>query len=115
MPDPVVELTHAVTIDASPEQVWPWLVQLGHGRAGFYSDSRFWDRSVDWYDRVLSRERTGKPASRRSPPRHLRRGQRWLSAERAGAGEDPGRAAHAAAVRAVALPGVCRADRAVLG
>ncbi len=29
--------TRAVTIDAPPEQVWPWIVQIGQGRAGFYS------------------------------------------------------------------------------
>jgi hypothetical protein len=29
--------THAITIDASPASVWPWLVQLGQGRGGFYS------------------------------------------------------------------------------
>ena len=32
--------TMAVTIDVPPEQVWPWLVQLGGDRAGWYS----WDR-----------------------------------------------------------------------
>jgi hypothetical protein len=32
--------TMAVTIDASPGQVWPWLVQLGGDRGGWYS----WDR-----------------------------------------------------------------------
>jgi proline iminopeptidase len=32
--------TMAVTIDASPAQVWPWLLQLGSGRGGWYS----WDR-----------------------------------------------------------------------
>ena len=32
--------TMAVTIDAPPDQVWPWLVQLGGDRAGWYS----WDR-----------------------------------------------------------------------
>ncbi|MDE3086442.1 MAG: hypothetical protein KGJ77_06715 [Acidobacteriota bacterium] len=31
--------TMAVTIDAPPEQVWPWLVQMGWDRAGWYS----WD------------------------------------------------------------------------
>ncbi len=31
----VVE-TRAVEIDAPPEQVWPWLVQLGYGRGGWY-------------------------------------------------------------------------------
>lgn len=30
--------TRAITIDASPDAVWPWLVQVGAGRAGFYSN-----------------------------------------------------------------------------
>ena len=29
--------TRAVSIAAPPERVWPWLVQMGHSRAGFYS------------------------------------------------------------------------------
>lgn len=29
--------TRAITIDASPEYVWPWLVQIGSGRAGWYA------------------------------------------------------------------------------
>jgi hypothetical protein len=37
VPQPQVESTHAVTIDAPPEAVWPWLVQIGQQRAGFYS------------------------------------------------------------------------------
>lgn len=40
IPDGVRSATMAVTIDAPPEQVWPWLVQLGHDRGGWYS----WDR-----------------------------------------------------------------------
>jgi hypothetical protein len=32
--------TMAITIDAPPSEVWPWLVQMGCDRAGFYS----WDR-----------------------------------------------------------------------
>jgi hypothetical protein len=32
--------TMAVTIDALPDQVWPWLVQMGGDRGGWYS----WDR-----------------------------------------------------------------------
>jgi hypothetical protein len=32
--------TRAVTIRAPVEQVWPWLVQLGQGRGGFYSYDR---------------------------------------------------------------------------
>lgn len=29
--------THAITINAPPEDVWPWVVQIGQGRGGFYS------------------------------------------------------------------------------
>ncbi|HWD43867.1 MAG TPA: SRPBCC family protein [Actinomycetota bacterium] len=32
--------TRAITIDAPPHQVWPWLVQIGSGRAGWYSYDR---------------------------------------------------------------------------
>lgn len=35
--DPHFAPTRAMTIDAAPEAVWPWLVQIGYGRAGFYS------------------------------------------------------------------------------
>jgi hypothetical protein len=30
--------TRAITINAPPPAVWPWLVQVGYGRAGFYSN-----------------------------------------------------------------------------
>ncbi|HET8989366.1 MAG TPA: SRPBCC family protein [Humibacillus sp.] len=32
--------TRAITIAATPDQVWPWLAQLGQGRGGFYSYDR---------------------------------------------------------------------------
>ena len=32
--------TRGITIDAPPEAVWPWLVQMGYGRAGWYSYDR---------------------------------------------------------------------------
>jgi hypothetical protein len=34
------QATRAITIDAPPDGVWPWLVQVGFGRAGFYSYDR---------------------------------------------------------------------------
>jgi hypothetical protein len=34
--------TRAITIEAQPHDIWPWLVQLGYGRAGWYS--------YDWID-----------------------------------------------------------------
>jgi hypothetical protein len=30
-------VTHGITIAAPPEAIWPWLVQMGGGRAGWYS------------------------------------------------------------------------------
>jgi proline iminopeptidase len=40
IPDGTRASTMAATIAAPPEQVWPWLVQMGWDRAGWYS----WDR-----------------------------------------------------------------------
>jgi proline iminopeptidase len=37
VPDAVHQSTMAATIAAPPEEVWPWLVQMGCGRAGWYS------------------------------------------------------------------------------
>jgi hypothetical protein len=37
VPEPSFSATRAITIDAPPSTVWPWLVQIGFGRAGFYS------------------------------------------------------------------------------
>ena len=53
---PLLEITRAVTINAPAERIWRWLTQIGQGRAGFYSDSPWWDAAVDFYYRVLSRE-----------------------------------------------------------
>ena len=39
IPEAIFASTHAITIDAPPEQVWPWIAQMGAGRAGWYS----WD------------------------------------------------------------------------
>jgi hypothetical protein len=46
--DPADEIQHAVTIDAPPDAVWPWLAQLGQDRAGFYS--------YDWLERAIGAE-----------------------------------------------------------
>ncbi len=45
VPNPVVVTNHAITIDAPPEDVWPWVVQMGWGRAGWYT--------ARWVDRLL--------------------------------------------------------------
>ncbi|SDS01487.1 SRPBCC family protein [Actinopolymorpha singaporensis] len=37
IPDADGQLTQEVIVDARPTTIWPWLVQMGTGRAGFYS------------------------------------------------------------------------------
>ena len=37
VPNAPVSDTRAITIDAPPSAVWPWLVQMGFGRGGWYS------------------------------------------------------------------------------
>ena len=63
--------TMATTLPASPERIWPWLVQMGGERAGFYS----WDRL----------DHGGKPSADRIVPewQSLQVGQR-LNAEPTG-------------------------------
>jgi hypothetical protein len=46
--------TRAITVDASPEVVFPWLLQIGYGRGGWYS--------YDWIDN------DGKPSIERIDP-----------------------------------------------
>ena len=41
---PTFNATRAVTIQARPEEIWPWLVQIGCKRAGWYS--------YDWIDNL---------------------------------------------------------------
>ena len=37
VPDPAIDSTWSVTIDAPADEVWPWLAQIGQDRGGFYS------------------------------------------------------------------------------
>lgn len=43
--DPTYAATLAVTVDARPEDIWPWLLQMGYRRGGLYS--------YDWLDRLF--------------------------------------------------------------
>jgi hypothetical protein len=40
VPDATYVTTRAITVQAPAEAIWPWLVQLGQGRAGFYTYDR---------------------------------------------------------------------------
>lgn len=45
VPNPHYTTQHAITVRATPEYVWPWLVQLGQDRGGFYS--------YDWLEQLV--------------------------------------------------------------
>jgi hypothetical protein len=45
--------TRAITIDAPAQAVWPWLVQVGFGKAGFYSDDLLDNVAHPSSDRIL--------------------------------------------------------------
>jgi hypothetical protein len=59
---PTFNATRALTVTARPADIWPWLLQLGSKRAGFYS--------YDW------RDNTGIPSAEYILPefQHLSRG-----------------------------------------
>ena len=44
---PTTVWNRGITIEATPSEVWPWLVQMGYGRAGFYVP--------EWVDRLVWR------------------------------------------------------------
>jgi hypothetical protein len=56
--DPQASTTHAITIDAPPARVWPWLVQMGWGRGQWYT--------ARWVDRLLFPD--NRPSAERLVP-----------------------------------------------
>ena len=46
VPDPNAIETRGITIDAPPDRVWPWLMQMGFGKAGWYSYDRLDQRGA---------------------------------------------------------------------
>jgi hypothetical protein len=53
VPDARAQLTHAVTIDAAPADVWPWLLQMGCQRGGWYSWDRLDNAGVRSAERII--------------------------------------------------------------
>jgi len=53
MPHPTFNATRGTTIYAAPAHIWPWLVQMGYHRAGFYSYDRLDNGGVRSADSIL--------------------------------------------------------------
>jgi hypothetical protein len=53
VPNPSFNATRAITVDAPPELVWPWIVQMGYRRAGFYTYALLDNAGYDSADRIL--------------------------------------------------------------
>ena len=54
IPKPTASLTQAITLHCTADRIWPWLAQMGAGRAGWYS-----------YDAI---DNGGKPSAERIVP-----------------------------------------------
>ena len=68
LPEPTCSWTMGVVVDAPPQHIWPWLVQIGYQRGGLYS--------YDWLDQVFGY--LDRPSATRILPefQHLAAGDR---------------------------------------
>jgi hypothetical protein len=70
--------TMATTLPAPPEKVWPWLVQMGGERAGFYSWDRLDHGGKPSADRIVPERQSLEVGQRlNSEPS----GQNWMTVE----------------------------------
>jgi hypothetical protein len=51
--NPTFNATRAVTIKASPEDIWPWIIQIGYKKAGFYSYDILDNDGVESAERII--------------------------------------------------------------
>ena len=51
--NPTFNATRAVTIQAQPEEIWPWIVQYGYKKGGMYCYDWFDNDGVPSADRIL--------------------------------------------------------------
>jgi hypothetical protein len=51
--NPTFNATRAVMIEATPDEIWPWIVQIGYRRAGFYSYDFLDNDGIPSAERIL--------------------------------------------------------------
>src|SRR4051794_519863 len=49
VPEPVCETTYDIAIHATAAEIWPWLVQAGYHRGGWYTEAHWYA----WIERQL--------------------------------------------------------------
>lgn len=54
IPNPRKIITNSIIIKAPPEKIWPWLIQLGSGRAGWYSYDKIDNGGVPSARKIIS-------------------------------------------------------------
>ena len=54
VPHPSFNATRAVTVEALPEEIWPWIVQMGYRRAGFYSYDRLDNHGIPSAEEIVA-------------------------------------------------------------
>ncbi|UCC79835.1 MAG: hypothetical protein JSW64_00340 [Candidatus Zixiibacteriota bacterium] len=51
--DPNFNATRAVEIEAPPEEIWPWIVQMGYKRGGFYAFDKLDNAGIPSADSII--------------------------------------------------------------
>ncbi len=51
--NPTFDATRAVTIGGRPPEIWPWIVQIGYLKAGFYSYDRLDNDGIPSAERII--------------------------------------------------------------
>ena len=46
--NPLIDLIYEIEVQANPEDIWPWIIQVGYHRAGWYIDT-WWDKIIQKY------------------------------------------------------------------
>jgi hypothetical protein len=64
IPHPMTEWTRGITVRTTPARVWPWLVQLGYVRGGWYTPQRADLLANRWVSRRQARVPAPAPAGR---------------------------------------------------
>jgi len=51
--NPRFDATRAVQINAAPEQIWPWIVQMGYSKGGFYGFDKLDNGGIPSAERII--------------------------------------------------------------